>query len=135
MDKVFEIAVIQYSYKKGLTSKNIIHTDMVATLGNDAPLYATVKRWVSDFKSTMIPALVNFNFQNKKTQQYFTGFQYQYYTTLDSIETTQCYKKIAKHMGASSGHGRISRFINITEFSSPRTMLESKSSPPVYVSF
>ena len=36
-------------HKKGLTPKDI-HDDMVATLGKDAPLYATVKRWVAEFK-------------------------------------------------------------------------------------
>ena len=49
MDKVAERAVIQYLYKKGLTSK-AIHADMVSTLGDDAPSYATVKRWVGEFK-------------------------------------------------------------------------------------
>ena len=42
MDKIGERAVIQYFYKKGLTYKDI-HDDMVATLGKDAPSYATVK--------------------------------------------------------------------------------------------
>ena len=49
MDKIGERAVIQYLYGKGLTPKNI-HNDMVATLGKDAPSYATVKRWVAEFK-------------------------------------------------------------------------------------
>ena len=49
MDKIGERAVIQYFHKKGLTP-NDIHNDMVATLGKDAPSYATVKRWVAEFK-------------------------------------------------------------------------------------
>ena len=49
MDKISEKAVIQYLHKKGLTPKDI-HNDMVATLGKDAPSYATVKRWVAEFK-------------------------------------------------------------------------------------
>ena len=49
MDKIGERAVIQYLYKKGLTPKDI-HNDMLATLGKDAPSYATVKRWVAEFK-------------------------------------------------------------------------------------
>ena len=36
-------------HKKGLTPKDI-HNDMVVTLGKDAPSYATVKRWVAEFK-------------------------------------------------------------------------------------
>ena len=49
MDKIGERAVIQYLHKKGLTPKDV-HNDMVATLGKDAPSYATVKRWVAEFK-------------------------------------------------------------------------------------
>ena len=49
MDKIGERAVIQYLHKKGLAPKDI-HTDMVATLGEDAPSYATIKRWVAEFK-------------------------------------------------------------------------------------
>jgi len=51
MDKVSERAVIQYLHTKSITSKDIIHTAMVATLGNDAPSNATVKRWVAHFKA------------------------------------------------------------------------------------
>ena len=49
MDKICERAVIQYLHKKGLTPKDI-HNDMVAALGKDAPSYATVIRWVEEFK-------------------------------------------------------------------------------------
>ena len=49
MDKISEKAVFQYLHKKGLTPKDI-HNDMVATLGKDAPSYATVKRYVVEFK-------------------------------------------------------------------------------------
>ena len=41
--------MIKYLHKKGLAPK-AIHADMVATLGKDAPSYATVKRWVAAFK-------------------------------------------------------------------------------------
>ena len=50
MDKIGERAVIQYLHKEGLTPKDI-HDDMVATLGKDAPSYATVKSWVVEFKT------------------------------------------------------------------------------------
>ena len=49
MDKIGERAVIQYLHKKGLKPKDI-DSDMVATLGKNAPSYATVKRWVAEFK-------------------------------------------------------------------------------------
>ena len=49
MDKIGESAVIQYLHKKGLTPKDI-HNHMVATLGKAAPSYATMKRWVAEFK-------------------------------------------------------------------------------------
>ena len=49
MDKIGERAVIQYLHQKGLTPKDI-HNDMVATLVKDAPSYATVKKWVAEFK-------------------------------------------------------------------------------------
>ena len=49
MDKIGERAVIQYLHKKGLIPKHI-HNDMVVTLGKNAPSYATVKRWVAEFK-------------------------------------------------------------------------------------
>ena len=29
-----------------------IHADIIATLENDAPSYATVKKWVAEFKET-----------------------------------------------------------------------------------
>ena len=46
MDKISEKAVIQNLHKKGLTPKDI-HNDMV---GKGAPTYATVKRWLAEFK-------------------------------------------------------------------------------------
>ena len=46
MDNIAERAVIQYLHKKGLSPKDI-HIDVVATLGNDAHLQATVKSWVT----------------------------------------------------------------------------------------
>ena len=49
MDTITERALIQYLHKKGLAPKDI-HTDMIATLANDAPSYATMKNWVVDFK-------------------------------------------------------------------------------------
>ena len=49
MDKIGERAVIQYLHKKVLTPKDI-HNDMEATIGKDAPSYATVKRWMTEFK-------------------------------------------------------------------------------------
>ncbi|XP_071084006.1 protein GVQW3-like [Haliotis cracherodii] len=49
MEKQEKRAVIKYLYKKGLTP-NAIYEDMLSTLGEDAPSYATVKRWVAEFK-------------------------------------------------------------------------------------
>ena len=49
MDKIWHHAVIRYLQKKGLTTKEI-HTDMVSTLGDDAPALSTVKKWAAEFK-------------------------------------------------------------------------------------
>ena len=49
MDNIWHRGVIKYLHKKGLTPKDI-HADMVATLGDTAPSYATVKRWAALFK-------------------------------------------------------------------------------------
>ena len=49
MDSIAERAVIQYLNQNGIAPKDI-HTDMVVTLENDAPSYATVKRGVTEFK-------------------------------------------------------------------------------------
>ena len=43
MDKIAERMVSQCVNKKGLAPK-AIHADMVATLGKDVPLHATVKK-------------------------------------------------------------------------------------------
>ena len=61
MDQIAERAVIQFLHKKGLAPKTI-YTDIVATLGKDVPLYATVQMWVAEFKRgrralTMTPVL------------------------------------------------------------------------------
>ena len=49
MDKIWQRGVIRYLQKKGLTTKEI-HTDMVSTLGDDAPALSTVKKWATEFK-------------------------------------------------------------------------------------
>ncbi|XP_071083880.1 protein GVQW3-like [Haliotis cracherodii] len=49
MEKQEKRAVIKYLYKKGLTP-NVIYEDMLSTLAEDVPSYATVKRWVAEFK-------------------------------------------------------------------------------------
>ena len=49
MDKIAEQVVIQSLHKKGLAQKDF-HADMVATLEKDAPSFATVKKWVAEFK-------------------------------------------------------------------------------------
>ena len=49
MEKIEYRAVIKYLNLKGLTPTQI-HDDMVIILGDDAPSFATVKRWVADFK-------------------------------------------------------------------------------------
>ena len=49
MDKNWHPGVIRYLQKKGLTTKEI-HTNMVSTLGDDAPALSTVKKWAVKFK-------------------------------------------------------------------------------------
>jgi len=49
MEKNEARAVIKYLHLKKLTPREI-HDDMVDTLGDSAPSYATVKRWCADFK-------------------------------------------------------------------------------------
>jgi len=49
MDNYENRAVIRYLHKKGMTPKEI-HDDMLSTLGTSAPSYATVKKWVAEFK-------------------------------------------------------------------------------------
>ncbi|XP_046545536.1 protein GVQW3-like [Haliotis rubra] len=49
MDKIGNRAVIKYLHMKGLTP-TAIHADMVSTLGEDAPSFATVKRWAAEFR-------------------------------------------------------------------------------------
>ena len=49
MDKLEYRAVINYLQLKGMTPAEI-HKDMTDTLGDHAPSYATVKRWINEFK-------------------------------------------------------------------------------------
>lgn len=49
MEKFEQRAVIKYLFKKRLTPKEI-HDDMQTTLGESAPSYTTVKKWVAEFK-------------------------------------------------------------------------------------
>ena len=49
MDKIWHHVVIRYLQKKGLMAKEI-HTDMVSTLGDDAPALSTMKKWAAEFK-------------------------------------------------------------------------------------
>ena len=49
MDKIWHRGVIRYLQKKGLTTKEI-HSDMASTLGDDAPVLSTVKKWAAEFK-------------------------------------------------------------------------------------
>ena len=48
MDNIAKQEVIQYLRKNGLAHK-VIYADMVVTLGNHVPSYATIKRWVAIF--------------------------------------------------------------------------------------
>ena len=50
MDKIWHRGVIKYLQIKGLTPKDI-HTDMAATLRDDAPALSTVQKWTAEFKS------------------------------------------------------------------------------------
>lgn len=49
MEKTEYRAVIKYLHLKGMTSSEI-HEDMVGTLAESAPSYATITRWVREFK-------------------------------------------------------------------------------------
>ena len=49
MNKIWHRGVIRYLQKKGLSTKKI-HTDMVSTLGDDAPALSTVKKHAAEFK-------------------------------------------------------------------------------------
>lgn len=49
MEKLEQRGVIKYLFKKRLTPKEI-HDNMQTTLGESAPSYATVKKWVAKFK-------------------------------------------------------------------------------------
>ena len=49
MDKIWHRGVFQYLHKKGIAPKDI-HGDIVVTLGDTAPSYATVKSWAAHFK-------------------------------------------------------------------------------------
>jgi len=42
-------AVIKYLFLKGMSGK-AIHDDMLATLGDNAPVYSVVKIWLAEFK-------------------------------------------------------------------------------------
>jgi len=48
MDKFQKRAVIKYLFLKGMFGK-AIH-DMLATLGDNAPVYSVVKIWLAEFK-------------------------------------------------------------------------------------
>ena len=49
MDKIWHRGVIKYLQKKGLPPKDI-HSDMVATLGDEAPALSTVQKWAAEFR-------------------------------------------------------------------------------------
>ena len=49
MDNIANRAVIRYLGLKGLPPKEV-HEDMIATLGEEAPSYTTVKKWAAEFK-------------------------------------------------------------------------------------
>ena len=49
MDKIWHRGVIRYLSKKGLTTKKI-YTDVISTLGDDAPALSTVKKWAVEYK-------------------------------------------------------------------------------------
>jgi len=49
MDKFQKQAVIKYLFLKGMSGK-AIHDDMLAALGDNAPVYSVVKIWLAEFK-------------------------------------------------------------------------------------
>ena len=54
MDNISYRAVIRYLGLKGLTPKEILHEDMVVTLGEDAPSYSMVKKWDAVLKCCLV---------------------------------------------------------------------------------
>ena len=48
MDEVGQLAVIEYLSLKGFMPRQV-YEDMVSTLGDTAPSYATVKKWAAEF--------------------------------------------------------------------------------------
>jgi len=49
MNKFQKREVIKYLFLKGMSGK-AIHDDMLATLGDNAPVYSVVKIWLAEFK-------------------------------------------------------------------------------------
>ena len=49
MEKTEIRAIIKYLHLKGMTASEI-HNDMLGTLAESAPSYATVTRWIREFK-------------------------------------------------------------------------------------
>jgi len=49
MDKFEKRAVIKYLFLKGMSGK-AIHSDMLATLGDNTLAYSVVKSWLAKFK-------------------------------------------------------------------------------------
>ena len=77
MDKIWHRGIIKYVQKKGLAPKDV-YADIVATLGDDAPVLSTVKKWAAEFKRVgralkMTQGLVvQHQQQPKKTSTVFT---------------------------------------------------------------
>ena len=86
----------------------------------DLPLSSPYPKVYANPWWTVIPK----NKTNQNKQQYI-GIQYQQTTSLNFTEIPRFVKKL-KQIRACSGSGIISQYINITEFPSPRTFLESK---------
>jgi len=82
------------------------------------------------FLLKLLSPMVNL-IQIKNKQYYFTAnhyisIEYMYFFEFHPNPCLSLKSVKQIRIRASSGHGRISRFINITEFPSPRILLESK---------
>jgi transposase len=59
IDKLEYRAIIKYLYLKGIRGEQI-YEDMLSTLGDQCPSYATLKNWIPSFKRG------RFSFENEK---------------------------------------------------------------------
>lgn len=100
MDKRETRAVIKYLQKKGMTPKEI-HEDMVQTLAEDSPSYATVKKWAAEFKRGRVSTEDDPRSGRPKTSTTDEQVAAIHRMVLD--DRRQTVQQIAKSIGISSG--------------------------------